>query len=485
MVVTLYTSRVVLRELGASDFGLYGVIAALVALLGFISASLTTTTQRFLNFEHGARRQGRLRLVFGTSLLVHLLLALVILTLVETLGLWFLNHRLKIDVARVGVANWVFQCAVASSLLTLLSAPYTAAIIANERMTAFAYLSIIDVSLRLAVAIALQYVQADKLRVYAVLMSAVSLAWVASLIGYSLRNFVECRTLPKRDPRLLKELLSFSLWNIISQVSYSVRTHGANILLNVFFGTIVNAATTISSQVTAAIQNFSNSFTQALNPQVVKSYAAKELARMHQLIFAGCKYAFFVVFLLALPLIIETDRILEVWLVDPPEFSAPFVRLAALVATIESFASILAVAQGATGRVKWYHLTMGGVGLLNLPISAVFLYLGAPPYAVLGVAGVISCVLAALRVMFLRKSIGVSLSAFARSVVARCAVVMVTAPVIPLLVKHQLSGSAASTLVVSGATVVSTLLVVWLLGLSSSERDHAVTLISRKLARRT
>lgn len=481
VLVSLYTSRIVLDALGASDFGLYSVVGGVVLLLSFLNTTMVTATQRFLNFEKGAGDPARLRRVFSTSLLIHLILAGVILVVAESAGLWLLNTQLNIEAGRVDAANWVYQCAILAFLVTTVTAPFNAAIIANERMTAFAYVSLLDVGLKLTAAYLLQLVGPDKLKAYAVLMLVASATVGMVYMAYARRQFVECRVGPRKDPALFREMLSFSSWTVISNFSVILRTQGIAIVLNLFFGTLVNAALGIAMQVNMALRSFSANFTQALNPQIVKSYAAGDLERTHVLVLTGCRLSFFLVLLFSLPALIEAEAILHLWLTDVPPHTTAFVRLILIQSLVESFAGVLGAAQGATGNVKRYHLTLSTIGLMNIPASYLLLKAGFEPYAVLGVAIVFSSLIGAVRVLFLRKSIALPMDAFLTTVLVRCLLVGLLSPIVPLLMHVLMDASLLSSLAVCVTAGFSVLVAVALVGMSGSERKLLARLVSGRL----
>ncbi|MFK8252340.1 lipopolysaccharide biosynthesis protein [Ancylobacter terrae] len=470
MAVSLYTSRVVLNALGASDFGLYALVGGVVTLMGFLNIAMAASTQRFLNFERNDEDPSRLAKVFGTSLLIHMLLAGASLIIAETIGLWFLNTHLNIDPERVAAANWIFQCVVLSFMVGTIVSPYTAAIIANERMVAFAYTSILDVSLKLLVAYVLTVVATDKLQIYAVLMLSASTLVAAVYILYARRNFAECRVGPRRDEVLFRQILSFSSWSIASNLSVILRLQGTSIILNLFFGTLVNAALGIATQVNTAIQSFSANFTQALNPQIVKNYAHGNMEQMRALVLNGCRLSFYLILLFALPMLLETEAVLQLWLKNVPDYTTNFVWLILVQSLVESFASVMATAQGATGHVKWYHITLSTIGLLNLPVSYLLLKAGFAPYVVLVVAILFSTLIGACRALFLRRSIRLSLSAFVTTVLLRCLAVTALAVLAPLAVRHFAPGSLAGAFAVCVVAGLSVLVAIALVGVSGDER---------------
>ncbi|AWI75265.1 holin [Parazoarcus communis] len=483
-VVALYTSRVILEALGVSDFGLFSLVGGLMVLMGFLNAAMTAATQRFLNFEKG--RSGTsddVQRVFATSLFIHLMLAVVILLIAETLGLWFLNTQLNIAPDRMDAANWVYQCALLAFLVNVVTAPFNAAIIANERMAAFAYVSIVDVGLRLAVAYALFRVSGDRLQVYAVLMLVVA-ALVAGVYGwYARRNFSECHTRPARDPRLFREILSFSSWSILSNLSVVLRLQGTNVILNLIFGTLVNAAFGLALQVSNALQSFTSSFIQALNPQIVKTYAAGDLAQMHTLVLKGARLAFFLVLLMVLPVLIEAEALLGIWLSTVPEHTVVFIQLVLIQALVESFAGVTGTAQAATGKVRTYHLTVSTIGMTNLPISYVFLSQGFAPEIVFVVAIVLSALIAVARLYFLRHSIALPMMLFARDVGLRCGAVLMLAPLAPLAVKYHAPETLFGIFLVCAVAGISVVAAVAVIGLHRDERRIVLDIFARRFGK--
>lgn len=482
MLVTLYTSRVVIEALGVSDFGLFSLVGGIVVLMGFLKAAMLSATQRFLNYEKGRPGEdGGVRRVFATSLYIHLFLAVLVLIIAQTLGLWFLNAHLKIPPGRMDAANWVYQCALLAFLVGVTTTPFNAAIIANERMTAFAYVSILDVSLKLALAYALFHFPGDRLKTYAALVLLASTLVALVYVWYARRNFPECRVWPARDAGLFRQMLSFSSWSILSNLSIILRLQGTNIILNLLFGTLINAAFGLALQVYNAIQSFSSSFTVALNPPIVKAYAAGELPQMHALVLNGCRLAFFLVLLLVLPVLMDTNALLRIWLVNVPDHTTVFVQLVLVQAMVESFAGVTGVAQGATGRIGLYHLTLSITGFLNLPVSYLLLRDGFPPYVVFVVAIALSSVIAVIRLLFLGRSIGLPLGRFVREVALRCMAVAALAPLAPLLLRRHIEQTPLNTILVCAAAGFSVLAVVALVGLRREERRMALAWVAGKL----
>ena len=349
MIVSLYTSRVVLSTLGVEDYGLYNVVGGIVVVLSFLNSAIAGATQRYLNFEMGRGGSVALKRVFSTSLLIHFIVSGVILLMAETLGLWFLNNHMVIAEDRIMAANWVYQFSIASFILTVLSVPYNATIVAHEKMSAFAYISIIEVVLKLFIVYLIQVLLFDKLIMYGFLIMLISVTIRIIYGTYCKRKFIEA-TFSKQniDKSLLKNMLSFSSWTIFGNLGYILHTQGIAIVINMFFGAAVNAAQGISNQVNSAVSGFVSNFQMALNPQIVKNYAAGNLEDMHKLMYRGCRFSFFLISIFAIPLIIEAPAILNFWLEEIPEYTIIFVRLILLISVCNSYSSIMATAQGAT-----------------------------------------------------------------------------------------------------------------------------------------
>lgn len=481
MIVSLYSSRVVLDALGVSDYGLYAVVGGVVALFTFISNSMASTTQRFLNFEKGKNTAGTLSVLFGTSRYVHILIACGMFLLIESIGLWILNRTLNISPERMFAANWVFHLSTLALLFTIINVPYRAVIIANEKMEVFALLGIIEVVLKLGIAWAITFTPGDKLIWYGALILVSTFLVNFSYVMYAKKEFAECRGPLVRDKRYLGNMFSFSSWSLLSGVSIVLRNQGINILLNLFYGTIMNAAYGIANQVSVIVTGFVSNFTQAVNPQIVKDYASNRIDLMHNTVIFSSKASFLLLFLFAFPLFIEADYILTLWLHEVPQFTVIFTRLVLLQVLVESFAAVHGTAQGATGKVRLYHIVLSTVGMMNLPISYFTLLAGAQPYIVFVVSIVISSIISILRLLFLRRSIHLPLKRYFSSVVVPCfGVLAVTIPVTVLL-KTQLPDTDTSVLVTICVCVLLILIATFYLGMKTTERDTVILKIKSKL----
>ena len=416
LVVTLYTSRVVLNSLGVEDFGIYNVVGGVVTMMAFLSGAMSSATQRFLAFELGKNDSEQLHNVFRMSLNIHLLIIFFVVLVAETLGVWFLNTQLVIPVERLAAANLVFHCALFSFCCAILGVPYNAAIIAHEKMSAFAYVSIVDVLLKLAVVFLLAAHGGDKLQFYAFLLALVSVVTFGCYYAYARWQFAAARFSWYWNTDLFKTLFSYTGWNLFGNLAAVATNQGINILLNLFFGAAVNTARAIAFQVNGAITGFVNSLQMSINPQIIKAYAANDSLYMHELIFSGAKYTFYLMFVLALPLFIESEAILSLWLGSVPQYTNQFVRLVLIDSCIICFSGTLMTSAQATGRISLYQTVVGGFQLCNLPISLYLLRAGSEPLSVYYVSIVISLLSLFLRLLFLKWLIKLSIHYFLKKV---------------------------------------------------------------------
>lgn len=399
--VTLYTSRVVLNNLGVEDFGIYNVVGGVVTMMAFLSGAMSSATQRFLAFELGNNNFKQLAKVFKMSLNIHWLIVLMVIFVAQTLGLWFVNHQLVIPPERLVAANWVFQCALFSFCCTVLGVPYNAAIIAYEKMSAFAYISIIDVLLKLTVVFLLAAYDGDKLQLYALLLAVVSLLSLGCYYAYARRHFAAVRFSWYWNASLFKTLFSYTGWNLFGNLAGVAANQGVNILLNLFFGAAVNAARAIAFQVNSAITGFVTSLQMSINPQIIKSYASDNHNYMLQLVFSGARYSFFLLYMLAIPFLLQTEVILKVWLGILPEHAVEFCRLVIIDSLIVCLSGTLMTAFQATGKIKKYQMVVGLIILCNLPVSYLFLKLGYDANVTMFVGISISILALCVRVILL------------------------------------------------------------------------------------
>lgn len=380
-IVGLYTSRVVLNTLGVADFGIYNVVGGIISMASFLNTAMVAASQRFLSYELGKEDNIRLGKVFCTSINIHATICLVAFVLAETVGLWFVNAKLVIPEDRLVAANWVYQASIVTFMINVMSVPYSSAIVAHEKMSAFAYISILDVTLKLLIVYLLLIIPFDKLIIYSILMVCVVTIIRLCYTVYCKRHFTECTYHIVIDKSLFMEMFSFAGWSIIGGTGFTLKDQLSNIILNLFFGPTVNAARGIGMQVTAHVKTFAHSFTMALNPQITIQYAAGNFEANRKLVYAGSRYTFYLLTLISIPVILNLDYILKLWLGFVPNYTAQFVIFSILISLLYALSECVTKAIQATGRIKWLQIGVSIIMLCELPMAWVLMELGYPPYA--------------------------------------------------------------------------------------------------------
>lgn len=481
MLVSLYTSRIVLKTLGVEDFGIYNVVGGIVVMLGFLNQTMAASTQRFLSFEIGRDNFDQLKKVFSVSISIHFLIAFIIFLLAETIGLWFLNTHMNIAANRIEASNWVYQCSILAFMVSIVSVPYNALIIAHERMRAFAYVSILEVSLKLLIVFILTWVSFDKLKLYALLILAVYILIRIVYGTYCTKHFPESKFKFLFDKKLYKEILTFAGWNVIGASSAVAKEEGVNILLNIFCGAVVNASRGISYQVKSAIQGFVSNFQLALFPQITMSYASGNKDYLISLIQRGAKYSYFLLFFLSLPVLIDTETVLRIWLTIVPDYVVIFVRLALISAMIESLYGPFTTAMLATGNIRNYEIVLGGLQLLNLPLSYVSLKLGYPPQATLVIAISISVISMYFYLWFLKRRIQFPVRSFLVNIILKILLVSICSLILPILLFNLLDPGIVRLFLICVVSSISTVLGIYVIGLSTTERELIKGTVMSKL----
>ena len=474
MLVSLYTSRVILNALGVEDFGIYNVVGGVVAMFSVISGSLSAAISRFITYELGKGDQSKLNKIFSASVTIQLLLSLIIVVLVESVGVWFLNAKMTIPETRMTAANWVLQFSIVTFVINLISVPYNAAIIAHERMSAFAYISILEAVGRLAIAFLIVVSPIDRLIFYAILMCAVAVIVRLTYGRYCKKHFTECTYHFHWDKDILKQMFGFAGWNFIGASSAVLRDQGGNIVVNLFFGPTVNAARGIASQVNNAVTGFVSNFMTALNPQITKSYASGDHEYQMTLIFQGARLSFYMLLLLSLPILANTHYILVLWLKLVPEHAVLFVQLTLVFAMSESISNPLVTAMLATGRIRNYQIVVGGLQMMNLPISYVCLRFGCAPESVLVVAIFISQCCLAARLYMLRGMIGLSSIRYMKNVYLNVLAVALLSAIVPGLLSMYMQESFLSFIAISLVAMASTVAAEFYIGCNNKERAFVV-----------
>lgn len=373
MAVSLYTSRVILSILGIEDFGIFNVVGGVIAMLGFLNSSLSGASSRFITYELGKGDDRNMKKMFSTILCIHFIIAIIILVIGETIGLWFVYNKLVIPTERMTAALWVYHCSILTAIISIISVPYNSLIIAHEKMNAFAYISVVEVIMKLLIVLMLVLFPFDKLIVYAILYLSVQFMIRMIYNQYCTRNFVESRTMPSYHPKQMKEIFVYASWTMNGYLAIVGYTQGINILLNLFFGPIVNAARGIAVQVEHAAIMFVNNFQLAAKPQIIKSYASNNLEYMHTLIVASSKYGFYLMLLISFPVLLCVDPILNIWLGTVPDYTANFVRIMLLTGLLQPLKNGMINGIHATGDIRKFQIFEGTSLLTVLPISYILL----------------------------------------------------------------------------------------------------------------
>lgn len=471
MLVSLYTSRVVLAQLGVNDYGIYSVVGGIVTIFSILSSSMSSSISRFLTFELAKEDDTHLRKVFSTSVLIQAGLSIIILLLVETAGVWFLNHKMNIDPSRMTAANWVLQCSAITFMVNMLSVPYNAAIIAHEKMQAFAYISLLEVALKLGVAFTLYIRIFDTLIVYAILIALTSIILRLTYSVYCRKHFPECKFELTIDKNVMKGMMAFSGWNFIGSSSAILRDQGVNIVINIFCGTAINAARGLAMQVYQAVTVFSQNFMVAVNPQIIKTYAVGDTEDMFKLAFRASRFSFCLLFCLSLPLILEMPWVLSVWQKIVPPYTAGFSILVLIFGMIEALSIPLLYINQATGRIKIYQLTVGGIQMLNFPISYLLLRFGYSPYSVFILSIALSVCCLAGRLIILKNQVNLPIATFFGDVIVRITIVAIMGSLLPVgIYLYSPTLTLGSKITLIAIAVVSSATASFLWGCKKNER---------------
>lgn len=472
MAVSLFTSRVILNTLGVEDYGINNVVGGIVTMFSVLSGSLSSSISRFITFELGKGNIERLKTIFSTGVNIQLGMSVLIIIIAEAVGIWFLNTKMNIPTDRMVAANWVFQCAILTFVLNLLSVPYNAAIIAHEKMSAFAYISVVEVTLKLIIVYMLTISPFDRLKTYAVLLLCVG-AVIRFIYGYYCkRHFEECTYHFVFDKPVLKEMTGFAGWNFLGNGAYMLNTQGVNILMNLYFGVAVNAARGIATQVDAALKQFVNNFTTAVNPQITKSYAQGDLDYMHKLVCRSAKFSAFLMMFFAVPIILETNTILTIWLKTVPDYAVIFLQWIIISSFMDTvLANSLVTSMFATGKIKRYQIIVTTVGCLVFPLSWIAFKLGFEPQVGYILYFIIYTILLFVRLYLLKDMVKLPVMMYIREVLYKLAPIIVVGFSIPGILILTMDAGWLRLILVCLLSVLVTAASEYFIGLSNKEKN--------------
>lgn len=481
--VGLYTSRIVLHALGVSDFGLYNVAGGVVMMFSFLNTTLATSTQRYLNIEIGKGENGNTTHVFSNSITLHIMLAVIVFVLAETIGLWYVGNKLVCEPSRLDAALWVYQFSVVTILVQIVQLPFMAVIIAHERMGAYAYLSIYEGLARLALAFIIMYADTDRLILYGALMLLIQISVAAFYNIYCQRHFSEARFRFAYDRQLMASMIGFSGWNAIGNLAVVCNNQGVNILLNAFFGTVINAARGFSMQIFNVIYQLINNVQLAVKPQITNLYAAGKKAEMETLALNAAKVSGLLMTLVCAPLITEIHTILKIWLVKYPDYTPAFTAITLIYLTIASMTGCLYIVAHASGYLRNIGICGGGVNLLVLPVSYVLLRMGMSPVVPFLVNIVAAFCATATTLYWLRYYILFPTLQFLKKVYAIVFPISICTYLLAFGT-HELmldSNEYLRLIAVCTVSTMSTLTLCWMFAIDKDTRSKVLTIIKNKL----
>jgi len=470
MIVTLYTSRVILQVLGVEDYGVYQVVGGMVAMFAVISTSLSAAISRYITFEIGTGNDERLKRIFSTSIVIQIVISVIVLVLAEVIGLWFVNTQMQIPDGRLNAAYWVLHCSLITFVINLLSVPYNACIIAHEHMKAFAYVSIIEVLLKLGICYLIIISPIDRLVSYAILMAIIALLIRVIYTIYCHEHFEESRVKIVFDRGIFKEMFGFAGWSFFTNTMSVFNNQGVNMLINVFFGVTFNAARGIANQVENAVVQFVNNFTVAVNPQITKSYAAGDKEGMYKLVCRGAKFSYYLMLMMALPLICEADKILHLWLTEVPPHAVILVQLSLILGMLDSIGSSGFTACMATGRLKKYALVISSIGILEFPLSWLAFKLGGAIEISYYLYIFVKTAVVVARMFLLRDMVGLPVMMYVKEVFGPILLTSIIAAIPSFLIIHIIPESFQRLLASILVGVSMTGLSAMYMGMDSHER---------------
>ena len=483
MIISLYTSRVILKFLGIDDYGIYQAVGGIVGILSFLNIALSTGTSRFLTYELGTGNKKKLKDTFSTTLSVHILLSLLIVLLSETVGLWYFNTKMVIPANRFAAATWVFHLSIITAIISIISVPFNAAIIAHEKMKVFAYVSIVDAVSKLAIVFMLNIGDIDKLILYAILLMLFQLGIFLFYVLYCMKAFSECKyKFLFINRELFKEIFSFSGWGLVAGSAIALNNQGILLLLNYFFAPAIVAARAISLQVYNAANSFVTNFRTAVNPQIIKQLAAGDVEGSHKLLLESTKFSYYLMLILCLPICLLASPLLNLWLVEVPEYAVPFLQIVIIQSLFQVFDTSFYTALYAKGRIKENALISPMISLLSFPVVFVMFKLGASPLALSWVSLIVFAIAGCFIKPVLINKIADYNWKEILDVYWVCLKVTLAALPIPLILYYVLGvDTLGNSAVILVASILFVAISVWLLGLTKSMKESLLETIKNRV----
>lgn len=482
MGVSLYTSRVVLATLGVEDFGLYNVVGGIVTMFSFLNGSLGAATSRYITFELGKKNYTRLNQIFNVALLTHVFIGLCIVLLAETVGLWFFYEKMIIPENRLDAAFWVYQISILSSLVSLTQVPYNATIIAHENMKVYAYIGIVEVLLKLGVVYILVISPFDKLVFYAIMLFLINVGIILFYRIYCIRRYNESRIKLCKEKALYRDMFKFAGSDLIGNVSVLAQGQGLNLLLNVFFGPVVNAARAVAYQVQGAVTQFGNNFMTAVRPQIIKLYAQGEIKEMFNLVYLSSNFSFYLMWLIILPICLEADYILTLWLGKYPDHTVSFLILVFILCLIQTLKTPRTIVLHATGKLLLANVVIGSLLCCAFPLAYLFLKMGGEPESVFWAANITMILSEIISVFIVRKYVEYNIADYLLNVHGRCVIVIAVSMLLPyFLFDKYMEPSFIRLLFTCCLTTISIVATVWCIGMNKDMRQKTASFIKSKI----
>ena len=484
MGVALFTSRIVLKNLGIEDFGIYNVVGGIVTMFTFLNGSLGSATSRYITFELGKKNYERLNQVFNVAFLIHVAIGIIVIVLAETVGLWFFYEKMSIPADRIDAAQWVYQISILTCFFSLTQVPYNAAIIAHENMKVYAWVGIVEVICKLVIVYLLVLSPFDKLVFYAAMLCLLQVGIMMFYRFYCLRNYEESRIRLYREKGLYREMFGYAGSDLIGNISVLAQGQGLNLLLNVFFGPVVNAARGVAYQVQGAVTQFSNNFMTAVKPQIIKSYAEGDTGGMLTLVKNSSCFSFYLMWMISFPIMLEADYILSLWLGKYPDHTVTFLILVLVLCLIQTLKTPRTTVFHATGHLKLVNLVVGGILCAAFPLAYLFLKMGMSPESVFWAANISMALSEVASVLILKRYIDYSVTSYLMSVHGRCIMVAALSAIVPfLLFDRWMEPSFLRLMITCVLTTLSIMAVVFTIGMDREMRVKLMGFFRKKLSK--
>lgn len=480
MCINLIAVKLLLQALGETDYGIYNVVGGIVTMLTFLSSSMSSAAQRFFAYYIGSNDELNFYKVFRVSLLTFILIVFVIFVLAETIGLWLVNTQLTIPESRIVTTLWVYQLSVLTFCINLFVVPFMAVIIASERMDFYAIVSMIDAILKLCIIYIIKVSSTDKMILYAGLYMFISFTNLIVYIFFIKRKYRKLSFKPTWDGNIFRQIFSYCSWYMFGSFSTVVSNQGINVLLNIFFNPVINAARGIAYQINSAVNMFVTSFYQAVRPQIIKRYAAGEMASMRSLVFKSTKLSFYLMLLMSVPLLVWMPEILGVWLKNVPEFTVLFARLVIITTMIDTLGHPLTTAICANGNIKWFQILTGGILLMNLPISYVFLKYGFPPQVTMYIAIWVSIFVYIVKIYYSKLIYDLNLSEYIL-VLVKIIIVSALSLLIPIVIYQVIQKELTDVLFGIFLSLINVAFVIFIIGMNREEKLMLKSLLVKKI----